>query len=246
MNAFITGGSRGIGRALVLKFVREGCGCAFTYAVREDAAAETIRLAREIRPDVKIESYRLDLRDLATIEAVVEQAIQDFENIHVLVNNAGMVHDGPVAFMSDDDWNEVLSANLTGPFYLIRSFVMHFLSNKMGRIVNIGSLSAGGSTGQANYAAAKAGLIGLSNTVAREYARKGITSNVVTVGYVPTELTDQHFAKELEKVWMSYCPMRRAGTPEEIAGMVYYLTTPEAAFINGENVRVSGGLTYAP
>ncbi len=246
MNAFITGGSRGIGRSLVLKFVQEGCGCAFTYAAREDAAKETIRLARELRDDVKVEAYRLDLREFAAIEPVVEQAINDFENIHVLVNNAGMVHDGPVALMSDEDWNEVLAANLTGPFHLIRAFVMHFLSNRTGRIINIGSLSAGGSTGQANYAAAKAGLIGLSNTVAREYARKGITSNVVTVGYVPTELTDQHFAKELEKVWMSYCPMRRAGTPEEIAGMVYYLTTPEAAFINGENVRVSGGLTYAP
>ncbi len=196
---------------MVLKFVQEGFGCAFTYAAKEDSATETVRLAHALRPDAKVAPYKLDLCDLPTLEPVVEQVITEFENIHVLVNNAAIVRDGPVAFMSDEAWNHVLTANLTGPFHLIRALVMHFLSNKYGRIINISSLSAGGSTGQANYAAAKAGLIGLSNTVAREYARKGITSNVVTVGYVPTDMTDQHFAKELEKVWMQYCPMRRAG-----------------------------------
>ncbi len=246
MNAFVSGGSRGIGRGIVLRLVAAGYGCAFTYASNSVAAEETIRLAREIRDDVEIRAYELDLCNTGSIESVVEQAIRDFTNIRVLVNNAAMVRDGAVALMSDKDWDDVIAANLTGPFQLIRGFLMHFLSNRDGRIINISSLSAGGATGQANYAASKAGLQGLSNTVAREYARKGITSNIVTVGFVPTDMTDQHFAKELEKIWLQYCPMRRPGTAEEIAGMVYYLTTDEAAFINGENIRVSGGLSYVP
>jgi len=246
MNAFVTGGSRGIGRATVLKFIAEGYGCAFTYAARKDAADETIELALKMRPDAKIRAYELDLKNTASIEPVIETAIAEFENIHVLVNNAAIVRDNALALMSDEDWNEVIATNLTGPFHVIRGFIMHFISNRKGRIINISSLSAGGSSGQANYAASKAGLNALSNTVAREYARKGVTCNVVTVGFVPTDMTDEHFATELEKIWMQYCPMRRPGTAEEIASMVYYLTTEDAGFVNGENISVSGGLGYVP
>jgi len=246
MNAFVTGGSRGIGRAIVLKFIAEGYDCAFTYAARKDAADQTVELALKVRPDARIRAYELDLKNTATIEPVIEAAIADFENIHVLVNNAAIVRDNALALMSDEDWNEVIAANLTGPFHMIRGFIMHFISNRKGRIINISSLSAGGSSGQANYAASKAGLNALSNTVAREYARKGITCNVVTVGFVPTDMTDEHFATELEKIWMQYCPMRRPGTAEEIASMVYYLTTEDAGFVNGENISVSGGLGYVP
>lgn len=246
MNAFVTGGSRGIGREIVLRFAREGYGCGFTYASNEAAAEETLAAARDISPGANVRAYRLDVRSAAQVEAVIEQALADFENVQVLVNNAAVVRDGAVALMSDEDWNEVIATNLTGPFFMIRGFLMHMVSNRAGRIINVSSLSAGGSSGQANYAASKAGLEGLSNTVAREYARKGITSNIVTVGFVPTDMTDQHFSEELEKVWMQYCPMRRPGTADEIASMVYYLTTEGAGFINGENIRVAGGLSYVP
>ncbi len=215
MNAFVTGGSRGIGREIVLRFAREGYGCAFTYASNEAAAQETIAAAGTISKDAEVRAYRLDLKDPTAVESVIEQAIADFENIQVVVNNAAIVRDGPLALMSDEQWNEVMATNLTGPFLVIRGFLMHLISNRMGRIINISSLSAGGSTGQGNYAASKAGLIGLSNTVAREYARKGITCNVVTVGYVPTDMTDEHFSAELEKIWLQYCRMRRPGTADE-------------------------------
>ncbi len=246
MNAFVTGGSRGIGRDIVLKFVSAGYGCAFTYAGNEAAAAETVRLAAEINSTVQLKSYKLNLMDKSGIENVVEEALSDFENIHIVVNNAAIVRDNAAALMADEEWDDVIHTNLSGPFYVIRSFLMHFISNRYGRIINISSLSMDGSSGQVNYAASKAGLVGLSNTVAREYGAKNITSNIVVVGYVPTEMTEKHFAEKLKEVWMEYCPMRRTGTGMEIAETVHFLTTEKAGFINGEVIRVSGGLTYAP
>ncbi len=246
MNAFVTGGSRGIGRAIVLQFVREGYGCAFTYVGNEDKAEETVELARKINKDCSVRLYRLDVSDSAEVEKTAEQAIDDFSNIHVVVNNAAIVKNNAAAFMEDDQWDSVIATNLSGPFYVIRSFLMHFISNKYGRIINISSLAQSGCSGQVNYAASKAGLIGLSNTIGREYGSKGITSNVVTVGYVQTDMTGDHLAEKLHKIWLDYCPMKRIGTAEEIAGMVHYLTTKAGGFINGEVIRVAGGLTYVP
>lgn len=246
MNAFITGGSRGIGRAIVLKMVKEGRGCAFTYAGNTAAAKETIQLAKKIDSEMMVKDYRLDVKKIAEVETVVEEAISDFENIDTVVNNAGVVRNNVAALMDDEEWEEVIATNLSGPFYVIRNFLMHFIANRKGRIINISSLAQEGSSGQANYAASKAGLIGLTKTLAREYGPKGITSNIVTVGYVETGMTDEHMAEKLHKAWLEYCPMKRIGTAEEIAALVYYLTTDEAGFINGEVIRVSGGLTYVP
>lgn len=246
MNAFVTGGSRGIGRAIVLKFIKEGHGCAFTYVGNVEKANETIELAVEINKDAEIRSYKLNVSNAADVEKTAEQAIDDFGDIHIVVNNAAIVRNNAAAFMDDDEWDDVIAANLSGPFYVIRSFLMHFLSNKFGRIINISSLAQDGCSGQVNYSASKAGLIGLTNTIAREYGIKGITANIVTVGYVQTDMTGDHLAEQLHEVWMEYCPMKRIGTGEEIAGMVYYLTTEDAGFINGEVIRVAGGLTYIP
>ncbi len=246
MNAFVTGGSRGIGRAIVVKFIQEGYGCGFTYVGNEEKARETEQLARDINPEARIRSYKMNAGVSSEVEKVTEQAIDDFGDIHVVVNNAAIVRNNAAAFMEDDEWEDVIKTNLSGPFYVIRGFLMHFLSNKFGRIINISSLAQDGCSGQANYAASKAGLIGLSNTIGREYGIKGITSNVVTVGYVQTDMTGDHLAERLHQVWMDYCPMRRIGKAEEIAGMVHYLTTENAGFINGEVIRVAGGLTYIP
>ena len=148
--------------------------------------------------------------------------------------------------MSDEEWNEVISANLSGPFFVTRAFLMHFLGVKGGRIINISSLAQDGASGQANYAASKAGLIGLSKSIAREYGPKNITCNVVTVGLVETDMVKDNLADKLSDVWMEYCPMKRLGTPEEIASLVHYLVSKDAGFINGEVIRVAGGLTYVP
>ena len=156
MNVFVTGGSRGIGRAIVLKFIKEGCGCAFTYVGNEEKAKETEQLAREINSEAVIRSYKLNIGKSDEVEQIVEQAIKDFGDIHVVVNNAAVVRNNAAAFMGDDEWDTVIQTNLSGPFYVIRSFLMHFLSNKFGRIINISSLAQDGCSGQANYAASKA------------------------------------------------------------------------------------------
>lgn len=246
MNVFITGGSRGIGSSIVLKFVAEGWGVGFTYASNIASAEQTVNRAKEINPDANIKYYQLDLRDRKQIEKVAEQALNDFQNIHALVNNAALVRDNLAVMMSDEEWDEVIATDLTGPFLVIRAFLMHFISNRMGRIVNIGSLSQYGSSGQINYAAAKSGLMGLTLTLAKEYGQKNITSNMVTVGFVPTDMTKENLPTEREKFWLMHCPMKRVGKPEEIANTVYFLCSEQGEFINGEVIRVSGGLTYAP
>jgi 3-oxoacyl-[acyl-carrier protein] reductase len=246
MNAIVTGGSRGIGREIVLKYISENWGVAFTYAANEEAAKETIDLAKKINPSAEIKAYKLDQKNPALAEETVEKIIEDFNEISVLVNNAAIVKNNAVAFMSDEEWDDVIKTNLSGPFYLIRSIIMHFLSNKFGRIVNISSLAQDGASGQANYAASKAGLIGLTKTLAREYGAKNITTNIVTVGYVETDMTSQHMAEKLSKIWLEYCPMKRVGEGSEIASAVFYITSKEAGFINGEILRVAGGLTYVP
>ena len=246
MNAFVTGGSRGIGRAIVLKFVEKGWGLAFTYVGNKQKADETIELAREINSDVKIKAYQLDVRKPDQIENVVDEAINDFDDIRALVNNAAIVKNNAAAVMSNEEWEEVIAADLSGPFYLSRSFLMHFISNREGRIINISSLAQNGCSGQANYASAKAGLIGLTQTLAKEYGPKGITSNVVTVGYVQTDMTKDNLAEQLHEFWMQHCPLKRVGSGEDIANTVHFLCSDEGSFINGEVIRVAGGLTYAP
>ena len=244
--AFVTGGSRGIGRAIVLRLVKEGVPTAFTYVGNQSAMSQTLDLARELDSSVAVRAYRMDVKDSAQVEQVADQVIEEFRTVGVVVNNAGIVRNNVAAMMSDEDWLEVIAADLSGPFFVIRSFLAHMMGKRWGRIINISSLAQEGSSGQANYAAAKAGLIGLTKTLAREYGPRGITSNVVTVGYVETDMTEDHMASKLQQIWMEYCPLKRVGTAEEIASLVRYLSTEEAGFINGEVIRVAGGLSYAP
>lgn len=246
MNVFISGGSRGIGRATVLKFAEKEWGCAFTYIKNKASAQETVRLAKKINPELKIIPYQLDVKNSKQVEKVVETALSDFENIHAVVNNAAVVRNNAAVMMNDEEWNEVLDANLSGPFYLIRSLLMHFISNKMGRIINISSLAQDGCSGQVNYAASKAGLIGMTRTLAKEYGPKGITSNIVTVGYVQTEMTKENLTGELHDFWIKHCPLKKISSAKDVAHLIYFLCSQESSFINGEVIRISGGLTYAP
>jgi len=251
MNVFVTGGSRGIGRAIAVRFAREGWGVAFSFAGNEAAAGETCALAAAAAAEAGhegavIKSYQLDLRCRADIERVAEQIFADFGEMQALVNNAAVVRNNAAVLMSDEEWDDVIAVNLTGPFALMRAFTMRFISNRFGRIVNISSLAEGGCSGQSNYAASKAGLVGLTLTFAKEYGPKGITSNAVTVGYVPTDMTKDNMADELHKYWMKHCPLKRPGKGEEIADLVHFLCSERGGGINGERIRVSGGLTYAP
>jgi NAD(P)-dependent dehydrogenase (short-subunit alcohol dehydrogenase family) len=207
---------------------------------------ETLGLAAGLNAAAACKAYRLDVRNSGEVEKVADQVMEDFPNLGIVVNNAGIVRNNTAAMMSDEQWHEVIAADLSGPFFVIRSFLAHLMGKRWGRIINISSLAQGGSSGQVNYAAAKAGLIGLTKTLAREYGPRGITSNIVTVGFVETDMTDQHMATKLQEIWLEYCPIKRTGTAEEIASMVHYLAGAEAGFINGEVIRVAGGLSYAP
>ena len=244
--AFVTGGSRGIGRAIVLRLVNEGIPTAFTYVGNEAAMQETLALAAGSGGSAALKAYRMNVTDSADVERVADRVMEDFPSVGIVVNNAGIVKNNTAAMMSDEQWQDVIAADLSGPFFVIRSFLAHLMGKRWGRIINISSLAQEGSSGQVNYAAAKAGLIGLTKTLAREYGPRGITSNVVTVGYVDTDMTGQHMATKLQEIWMEYCPMKRVGTAEEIASLVHYLARAEAGFINGEVIRVAGGLSYAP
>jgi 3-oxoacyl-[acyl-carrier protein] reductase len=244
--AFVTGGSRGIGRAIVLRLVKEGIPTAFTYVGNEEAMRETLTLAAGLNAAAALKAYRMDVRDSGEVERTADAVMEEFPTVGIVVNNAGIVRNNTAAMMSDEQWQEVIAADLSGPFFVIRSFLSHLMGKRWGRIINISSLAQEGSSGQVNYAAAKAGLIGLTKTLAREYGPRGITSNIVTVGYVETDMTDQHMATKLHDIWLEYCPMKRIGTAEEIASLVCYLAGAEAGFINGEVIRVAGGLSYAP
>lgn len=246
MSVVISGGSRGIGATLVKRFAAAGWNVAFTYVSRRESANAVIEECRAASPEATVRAYQLDLRDPDAIDRFAEQAIDDFGDVRAVVNNAATIEDGPAVTMTNECWTKVIDANLSGPFYLTRAFLMHFLSNRSGRIVFISSLAQYGSSGQANYAAAKAGLNGLSQTLAKEYGRKGITSNIVTVGLVPTDMAGEGVPEASKRFWLDHCPAGRMGTADDIAGAVLYLCGDEASFITGENLRVAGGLTYAP
>jgi NAD(P)-dependent dehydrogenase (short-subunit alcohol dehydrogenase family) len=191
-------------------------------------------------------AYQLDVRRSADVERVGDRVLEDFETIDVVVANAGINENNLVVSMSDDEWTRVLETNLSGPFYVVRHFLPTFLANRLGRIVLIGSLGATGVSGQANYCASKAGLLGLSATLAKEYGKKGITSNVISPGFFETDMTRDGMSDANRAFWMQYCPLGRLGELPEIAELVAFLVSPGGAYINGQEIRVNGGLGWAP
>ena len=243
---FVTGGSRGIGAAIVFQAARSGHDVAFTYASNEAAAQDVLRKAVEIRPEGRYKAYQLDVRRSADVEKVGESVLDDFDTVDVVVANAGINKNNLLVSMSDEEWQEVLDTNLNGAFYVCRFFLPTFLANRFGRFVLMSSLGAGGVSGQGNYAASKAGMLGLSATLAKEYGRKGITSNVISPGFIETDMTRTDMSEGNRKFWLEYCPAGRVGEVAEVAELVTYLATPGAAFINGQELRVNGGLGWAP
>jgi len=246
MNFFVTGGSRGIGEAIVLAAIEEGHGVAFTYLTNEARARAVVDRALERRPGCTCKAYRMDVRRADEVERVGDQVLEDFDSIDVVVNNAAINRDNLAVSMSDEEWHDVIDTNLHGPFYVCRFFLTSMLANRFGRIINISSVSATGSTGQINYAAAKAGLSGLTRSLAKEYGPKGITANVVIPGFFETEMTQQTMSEESKFFWFKYCPKRRVGDTAELSKVVTFLASEAAGFINGAEIPVTGGLDHAP
>ncbi|MBL9103410.1 MAG: SDR family oxidoreductase [Myxococcales bacterium] len=246
MHYFVTGGSRGIGAGIVLQAVREGHDVAFAYRGNREAAALVEAHAQDIRPGARCKGYALDVSDPAQVGDVGDHVINDFESIEVVVNCAGVNRANLVVSMSDEEWLSVLATNLNGPFYVCRQFLPSMLSGRFGRIINISSIQHSGAAGQANYAASKAGLHGLTQTLAKEYGRKGITANVVVPGFFDTDMTRTTMPQQAKDYWQQYCPVPkgRMGDIKELAQVVTFLAGPGGGFINGQVIPVTGGLDW--
>ncbi len=238
--AFVTGGSRGIGRATVVALAHAGHPVAFCYSADRDGAAET--QAEVESAGGKALALQADVSDPASVDAAFGEVESAFGPVTVLVNNAGITRDGLLVRMSDEQWSAVLDTNLTGAFHTIRRATPGMMKARYGRIVNVSSASGHmGQAGQANYAAAKAGLVGLSRSVARELARRSITCNVVAPGPIVTAMTH-----DMPADWRaqaeSVVPLGRFGTAEETAAVIAFLCSEPAGYVTGAVVPVDGGL----
>jgi 3-oxoacyl-[acyl-carrier protein] reductase len=238
--AVVTGGSRGIGRAIVERLAAQGADIVFSYRGNATAAAEAVAAVEALGR--RAIARQGDVADPAAAESLVKTALEAFGKVDILVNNAGITRDDLIMRMSIDAWREVLETNLFGAFYATKAVTRPMLKAKRGRIINITSVSGqAGQTGQANYSAAKAGLIGLTKATARELASRGITANAVAPGFVLTELT-RALPEALLAQITAATPLGRFGTTDEIANAVAFLASDEAAYITGQVLGVDGGL----
>ncbi len=238
--ALITGGSRGIGRSIALRLAEAGCNVAVIYAGREDAALETVAALEG--KGVQAMCVRCDVSDAVECAEAVKRVTDTLGTPDILVNNAGIVRDALAMRMSVEDFRSVLDTNLTGAFNMIHVCLPAFIRRRSGKIINISSVSGMmGNPGQANYAASKAGLIGLTKTIAREVASRGITVNAVAPGFIETDMT-RGMSEAALKSGLSAVPMGRIGRPEDVANAVAFLAGDEASYITGCVLKVDGGM----
>ncbi len=237
--ALVTGGSRGIGRAICVKLAGMGYHILINYKSNETEAQQTMALVKE--KGVEAELLQFDVTNREDIKSKLGAWLENNtdKTIEVLINNAGIREDALLVFMKDEQWDNVLKTNLDGFFIVTRMLIGDMLLKKYGRIVNIVSLSGlKGLPGQTNYSAAKAGVIGATKALAQEVGRKGVTVNAVAPGFIKTDMTEGLDEKELKNM----VPVKRFGTPEEVAHAVGFLASPDASYITGEVVSVNGGL----
>ena len=236
--AIVTGGSRGIGAAIAKKLASLGANVALLDIGNEDQAKLVCEYCTE-EFGVKAAYYSCNVADFEQTKQVVTQVSKDFENVTILINNAGITRDGLVMMMNEKQFDDVISVNLKGAFNMIKHCSRQLMKNKCGRIVNISSVSGlSGNAGQANYSASKAGLVGLTKTVAREFASKNITCNAIAPGFIATDMTADISAEN--NPMAAAIPLGRPGTPDDIARAVHFLL--DSDYITGEVLRVDGGL----
>ncbi|MGN0173119.1 MAG: 3-oxoacyl-[acyl-carrier-protein] reductase [Acutalibacteraceae bacterium] len=236
--AVVTGGSRGIGRAVSLKFAQGGASVAVIFAGNEEAANETVSEIEAL--GAKAKAYKCDVADFENTTEVFKQIINDFGTIDILVNNAGITKDKIMLSMKPDDFNKVISANLTGAFNTIKQVYPVMMRKKSGKIINMSSVSGlMGNAGQTNYSSSKAGLVGLTKSVAKELAGRGICCNAVAPGFVATDMTTSF--QDNEEV-INSIPLKRFAAAEEVAELVAFLASDKANYITGEVIRIDGGL----
>jgi 3-oxoacyl-[acyl-carrier protein] reductase len=241
--AVVTGGSRGIGRAICIELAARGAHVVVNYAGNEAAAQETARLIKEATPGAKDPLVLgFDVADAAAVDAAFDRIKAECGGLHVLVNNAGISRDGLLLRFKDDDWNKTLQTNLFGSFACARAAAKLMTKQRWGRIINISSVvGESGNAGQVAYAAAKSGLIGLTKTLAQELASRSITVNCVTPGFIATDMTAA-LTDDQKKNILEQIPLKAIGAPEDVAHAVAFLATDAARYITGHTLSVNGGM----
>ena len=234
--ALVTGASRGIGRSIAELLVERGATVIGTATTENGAAAISEYLGENGK------GFALNVTDTASIEASLKQMTTEFGAIDILVNNAGITRDNLLMRMKDDEWTDIMDTNLTSIFRLSKAVLRGMMKKRQGRIINVGSVvGTMGNAGQANYAAAKAGVIGFTKSMAREVASRGVTVNTVAPGFIETDMT-KALNDEQRAATLANVPAGRLGDPREIASAVVFLASPEAAYITGETLHVNGGM----
>ncbi len=238
--AVVTGGSRGIGRAIALRLAQDGAKVIITYVRDKEAADEVIETIKSNGGEAF--AYQFDVSDYEATQTAFANILDKFGKVDYLINNAGITRDALLMRMKEEDWDKVVTVNLKGAFNCIKAVVRPMLKQKFGRIVNITSVVAFmGNVGQANYVASKAGLVGLTKALAKELAPKGVTVNAVAPGFIETDMT-AGLPEKIKEYMLSLIPLGRFGQPEEVAEVVAFLVSDKAAYITGQVIHVNGGM----
>lgn len=241
--ALITGGTRGIGRAIAETFARQGAHVAFTYR-------SSVEKAQALEQDLQahgtqVKGYQTDAGDFAAVQEMIKDILDAFGHIDAVVNNAGITQDNLLLRMSEEQWEKVMQTNLNSVFYTTKAVLKPMLKQRSGSFINISSVvGVQGNAGQANYAASKAGMIGFTKSVAREVGSRGIRANVVAPGFIATEMTAELPQKELA-TWLEGIPLKRAGEPQDVADLCVFLASDMSTYITGQTITVDGGMVMA-
>jgi len=238
--AIVTGAARGIGKAVAILFAQEGCNIAFTdLIIDENAQATEAEIAAY---GVKVKGYASNAAQFEDTHTVVNQIVSDFGKIDILVNNAGITRDGLMMRMSEQQWDMVINVNLKSAFNFIHALTPVMIKQRAGSIINMSSVvGVHGNAGQANYSASKAGMIGLAKSISRELGSRGIRANAIAPGFIITEMTHQ-LSEEVREEWAKQIPLKRGGTPEDVANAALFLASDLSAYITGQVIQVDGGM----
>jgi 3-oxoacyl-[acyl-carrier protein] reductase len=238
--AIVTGAARGIGKAVALAFANEGAHVAITDLRADEPAMETEKLISSL--GVKCKVYASDASNFADTEKVVEQIIQDFGTVDILVNNAGITMDTLLLRMTEQQWDTVISVNLKSVFNFTKAVQRILIKKQSGSIINMSSVvGVGGNAGQSNYSASKAGMIGFTKSIAQELGSRNVRCNAIAPGFIITEMTNK-LPEDVRKLWEDKIPLKRGGTPEEVAKVALFLASDLSSYVNGQVIGVCGGM----
>lgn len=237
--AIVTGGTRGIGKAISIRLARDGA-TVIAIHVRPEAGEEA--QSEFAAAGVEVQTRQANISDVDAVNELIKSVIAEFDGIDILVNNAGITRDGLLVRIKEEDWDAVMNINLKGTFNCIKAVTRPMMKARSGRILSISSVvGVAGNAGQANYAASKAGIIGLTKSVAKELASRNVTANCIAPGYIDTDMTNA-MNDEAREQFLTQIPLGRPGSPDEVAGLAAYLVSDEATYITGQTICIDGGM----